>query len=117
MRDTGFRPAAGLVSKIAPTEKRRGQLSYLGDSADNVGVEGETWLRGQVHDPTSYRMNGVAGHAGLFSPLTIIAIYCQMISNGGSYRGVHILSPLTVTEMTRPRWFRAVARRAASAGT
>ena len=66
MRDTGFR-RAGLVSRIAPTEKRRGQLSYLGDSADNVGVEGETWLRGQVHDPTSYRMNGVAGHAGLFS--------------------------------------------------
>jgi len=103
MRDTGFRPAANLVLRIAPTEKRRGQLNYLGDSSDNVGAEGETWLRGQVHDPTSYRMNGVAGHAGLFSTANDLAIYCQMILNGGSYRGVHILSPLTVAEMTRPR--------------
>ena len=103
------------MSRIAPTEKRRGQLSYLGDSADNVGVEGETWLRGQVHDPTSYRMNGVAGHAGLFSTANDLDLLPDDF--GGSYRGVHILSPLTVTEMTRPRGFRAVARRAASAGT
>ena len=61
MRHTGFRPARGLVRRIAPTEKRRGQLSYLGDSAENIGAEGEHWLRGEVHDPTSYRMNGVAG--------------------------------------------------------
>jgi uncharacterized protein YbbC (DUF1343 family) len=48
-------------------------------------------------------MNGVAGHAGLFSTADDLAIYCQMILNGGSYRGVRILSPLTVAEMTRPR--------------
>ena len=41
MRDTGFRPAKSLPGRIAPTEKRRGQLSYLGDSAANVGPEGE----------------------------------------------------------------------------
>ena len=103
MRDTGFRPAASLQSRIAPTEKRRGQLSYLGDSAANIGAEGDVWLRGQVHDPTSYRMNGVAGHAGLFSTATDLAIYCQMILNGGEYGGVRILAPLTVAEMTRPR--------------
>ena len=103
MRDTGFRPAANLVLRIAPTEKRRGQLNYLGDSSDNVGAEGETWLRGQVHDPTSYRMNGVAGHAGLFSTANDLAIYCQMILNGGSYGGVRVLAPLTVAQMTRPR--------------
>ncbi|HKR11838.1 MAG TPA: exo-beta-N-acetylmuramidase NamZ domain-containing protein [Pyrinomonadaceae bacterium] len=103
MRDTGFRPGANLLTRIAPTEKRRGQLSYLGDSAANIGAEGEVWLRGQVHDPTSYRMNGVAGHAGLFSTATDLAIYCQMILNGGEYGGVRILAPLTVAEMTRPR--------------
>ncbi|HEX6043647.1 MAG TPA: serine hydrolase, partial [Pyrinomonadaceae bacterium] len=103
MRDTGFRPAASLQSRIAPTEKRRGQLSYLGDSAANIGAEGDVWLRGQVHDPTSYRMNGVAGHAGLFSTASDLAIYCQMILNGGEYGGVRILAPLTVAEMTRPR--------------
>src|SRR5437867_2294847 len=56
MRDTGFRPAPNLVSRIAPTEKRRGQMNYLGDTGADAGSEGEQWLRGQVHDPTSFRM-------------------------------------------------------------
>ena len=103
MRNTGFRPSASLQTRIAPTEKRRAQLSYLGDTGANIGAEGEVWLRGQVHDPTSYRMNGVAGHAGLFSTAEDLAIYCRMILNGGSYGGVRILAPLTVAEMTRPR--------------
>jgi uncharacterized protein YbbC (DUF1343 family)/CubicO group peptidase (beta-lactamase class C family) len=103
MVNTGFRPSPSLKARIAPTEKRRGQLSYLGDSAASIGADGETWLRGEVHDPTSYRMKGVAGHAGLFSTANDLAIYCQMILNGGSYGGVRVLAPLTVAEMTRPR--------------
>ena len=103
MANTGFRPGPTLIARIAPTEKRRGQMSYLGDSGDNAGAEGEAWLRGEVHDPTSYRMNGVAGHAGLFSTANDLAIYCQMILNGGAFGSVRILSPLTVAEMTRPR--------------
>jgi uncharacterized protein YbbC (DUF1343 family)/CubicO group peptidase (beta-lactamase class C family) len=103
MRDTGFRPGPALRARIAPTEKRRGQLSYLGDTPTDLGAEGDLWLRGQVHDPTSYRMSGVAGHAGLFSTAGDLAIYCQMILNGGEYAGVRVLSPLSVAEMTRPR--------------
>lgn len=103
MRDTDFRPQLRLLNRIAPTEKRRGQLSYLGDAPENIGSEGEKWLRGEVHDPTSYRMNGVAGHAGLFSTADDLAIYCQMILNNGQYRGARILSPLGIAEMTRPR--------------
>jgi uncharacterized protein YbbC (DUF1343 family) len=48
-------------------------------------------------------MNGIAGHAGLFSTADDLAVYCQMILNGGQYRGVRILGPLTIAEMTRPR--------------
>lgn len=103
MRDTGFNPAAGLRSRIAPTEQRRGQMNYLGDSGESAGKEGEQWLRGQVHDPTSFRMSGVAGHAGLFSTADDLAIFCQMILNGGAYNGVRILSPMGVATMTRPR--------------
>jgi uncharacterized protein YbbC (DUF1343 family)/CubicO group peptidase (beta-lactamase class C family) len=103
MRDTGFNPDAGLRPRIAPTEKRRGQMNYLGDSGENAGPQGEQWLRGQVHDPTSFRMSGVAGHAGLFSTADDLAIFCQMILNGGSYNGVRILSPMGVATMTRPR--------------
>jgi len=102
MRDTGFRPDAKLLSRIAPTEKRRGQMNYLGDSDANAGAEGEQWLRGQVHDPTAFRMAGVAGHAGLFSTADDLAIFCQMILNGGVYNGARILSPMTVATMTRP---------------
>jgi uncharacterized protein YbbC (DUF1343 family)/CubicO group peptidase (beta-lactamase class C family) len=103
MRETGFNPPASLTTRIAPTEKRRSQLSYLGDSAGNAGADADVWLRGQVHDPTSYRMKGVAGHAGLFSTANDLAIYCQMILSGGEYHGVRVLSPASVAEMTRPR--------------
>jgi len=113
MRDTGFRPDVKLVSRIAPTEKRRGQMNYLGDTGANAGTEGEQWLRGQVHDPTSFRMGGVAGHAGLFSTANDLAIYSQMILNGGAYNGVRILSPMAVASMTRPR---AVSEEGAARG-
>jgi uncharacterized protein YbbC (DUF1343 family)/CubicO group peptidase (beta-lactamase class C family) len=103
MRETGFHPNEKLISRIAPTEKRGGQMNYLGDNGANAGAEGEQWLRGQVHDPTSFRMGGVAGHAGLFSTADDLAIYCQMILNGGAYHGVRILSALSVAAMTRPR--------------
>ena len=103
MHDTGFRPPADRRPRIAPTEKRRGQLSYLGDTPENASADADKWLRGEVHDPTSYRMNGIAGHAGLFSTADDLAVYCQMILNGGVYRGARILGPLTVAEMTRPR--------------
>lgn len=103
MHHTGFRPNLKQRARIAPTEMRRGQLSYLSDKPQESEVDGDKWLRGEVHDPTSYRMGGVAGHAGLFSTADDLAIYCQMILNGGQYRGIRILSPLTVAEMTRPR--------------
>ena len=113
MRDTAFRPSAKLISRIAPTEKRRGQMNYLGDSGANAGPEGEQWLRGQVHDPTSFRMGGVAGHAGLFSTADDLSIFCQMILDGGTYNGVRILSPMTIATMTRPH---AVAENGAARG-
>ena len=103
MRDTGFTPATNLTARIAPTEKRRGQMNYLGDSGSDAGTEGEQWLRGQVHDPTSFRMGGVAGHAGLFSTADDLAVFCQMILSGGRYRGAKILSPYGVAMMTQPR--------------
>ncbi len=103
MRDTGFRPDANLRARIAPTERRRGQRSYLGDTPQDADADGDQWLRGEVHDPTSFRMNGVAGHAGLFSTADDLAIYAQMILNGGRYSETQILSPLSIAEMTRPR--------------
>ena len=102
MRDTEFNPETKLSPRIAPTEKRRAQMSYLGDSAADAGSEGERWLRGQVHDPTSFRMAGVAGHAGLFSTVDDLAIYCRMILNGGRLGTTRILSPMSIATMTTP---------------
>ncbi len=103
MRDTVFRPDMKLKSRIAPTETRRRQMNYLGDNGADAGPEAEQWLRGQVHDPTAFRMGGVAGHAGLFSTADDLAIFCQMILSGGQYHGVRVLSPMGVAAMTRPR--------------
>ncbi|MET0624823.1 MAG: exo-beta-N-acetylmuramidase NamZ domain-containing protein [Pyrinomonadaceae bacterium] len=108
MKDTGFRRIgqsqadAAPLARVAPTETVRAMNSYLGGTAE-AGGGGELMLRGQVHDPTANRMGGVAGHAGLFSTADDLAVFCQMILNGGEYGGARILSPLAVAEMTRPR--------------
>ena len=86
MKDTGFKPAASLQKRLAPTEQR-----------DNH------WMRGEVHDPRSYLLGGVAGHAGLFSTADDLARYCQMILQHGELNGVRILSPMTVARMTEGR--------------
>src|SRR5687768_8492107 len=78
MKDTGFRPRAELLPRVAPTETVRGMRSYLGGTGE-ASAAGERMLRGEVHDPTSNRMGGVAGHAGLFSTADDLAVFCQMI--------------------------------------
>ncbi len=93
-------PADPLTRRIAPTENIKGQQSYLGGQFD--GKDGDKILRGEVHDPTSYRMGGVAGHAGLFSTADDLARFCQMLLNGGILDGKRILSSGTVARMTAP---------------
>ena len=87
---------------IAPTENIRGQNSYLGSTFEGDAKTGNQILRGQVHDPTAFRMGGVAGHAGLFSTADDLARFCQMLLNGGSLDGKRILSAQTVARMTAP---------------
>ena len=74
--------ARGIEERIAPTENREGR-----------------WMRGEVHDPRSYEMGGVAGHAGLFSTADDLARFCQMILNEGEYGGSRILAPYSVERM------------------
>ncbi|KAH8812484.1 putative beta-lactamase [Xylogone sp. PMI_703] len=49
-------------------------------------------VRGTVHDENAWALNGVSGHAGLFSTVSDTAIFCQMILNNGTYGGHRILS-------------------------
>jgi CubicO group peptidase (beta-lactamase class C family) len=85
MTDTGFKPGQEETKRIVPTGMRNGDV-----------------VRGEVHDPTCFRMGGVAGHAGLFSTVDDTAVWAQMILNGGVYDGSRVLSPLTVERMTTP---------------
>ncbi len=101
MADTGFCPDAAMASRIAPTETRRATLEYL--DGEGSGASMDTMLRGEVHDPTAWRMGGVAGHAGLFSSAEDIAAYARMLLNLGSHPGGRMLSPLTVRAMTSPQ--------------
>jgi uncharacterized protein YbbC (DUF1343 family)/CubicO group peptidase (beta-lactamase class C family) len=71
------------IKPFAPTENIRGQNSYLGSKFEGDERSGDEILRGQVHDPTAFRMGGVAGHAGLFSTADDLARYAQMMLNGG----------------------------------
>jgi uncharacterized protein YbbC (DUF1343 family)/CubicO group peptidase (beta-lactamase class C family) len=95
MKDTTFLPSTSLLGRIAPTER----CTPLGWPCDGPGA---VMLRGIVHDPTARRMGGVAGHAGLFSTASDLAIFCRMLLNDGEYRGARILAPLTVAKMTMP---------------
>lgn len=81
---TRFCPPEGLTP-IAPTEWRNGKM-----------------LRGSVHGPQAARMGGIAGNGGLFSRADDLARYCQMILDGGRWRGRQILGPATLARMVRP---------------
>ncbi len=83
MGDTTFCPAQEWPGRIAPTT--------VGKGAPKVG---------EVHDPTSRRMGGVCGHAGLFSTAADVARYARALLNGGALDGARILKPRTVAQMT-----------------
>jgi uncharacterized protein YbbC (DUF1343 family) len=86
MRETMFHPPAALRSRIAPTEKIKGEI-----------------LRGVVHDETTRFMGGVAGHAGLFSTAADLARYAGMMLGDGELDGVRVLSQLAVEKATTPQ--------------
>ena len=95
MKDTMFNPAADLLPRIAPTES----CTRYGWPCDGPDMQ---MLRGIVHDPTARRMEGVAGHAGLFGTAADLALFCRMLLNDGAFKGGRILAPLTVAKMTTP---------------
>jgi CubicO group peptidase (beta-lactamase class C family) len=58
-------------------------------------------IQAEAHDERAWYLNGVAGHAGLFSSAGYLAIYCQMLLNGGSYAGRQYLKPATIAIFTK----------------
>jgi uncharacterized protein YbbC (DUF1343 family)/CubicO group peptidase (beta-lactamase class C family) len=89
MKNTGFKPPPSLRKRIAPTQFEHKNSRKM--------------LWGEVHDPTSRNMGGVAGHAGLFSTADDLSLFCQMLLGGGKIENVYIMSPLMVEKMTTPQ--------------
>lgn len=91
MSDTGYLPGDELKRRTAATEKT-----------------GDRWLKGEVHDPRSSKLGGVAGHAGLFSTATDMATYATAMlhvlrgESGPSGAG-RFLNRETALLMTQPR--------------
>ncbi len=96
MVDSGFLPPSSLLPRIAPTERCATLDAWPCKRPDAMP------LRGTVHDPTSRRMGGVAGHAGLFSTARDMARFARMLINDGRLGQARILAPATVARMTSP---------------
>lgn len=59
-------------------------------------------LRGTVHDENAHTLGGVAGHAGLFSTASDLAVLCRTLLNGGAYGTARILAPASVARLLQP---------------
>ena len=77
--------SSGVTMPCAPDQWDNSLLSRSAPTAhDNEGTP-ETnpnfdhLLRGTVHDPTTRRMGGVAGHAGVFSTAADISLFAQAL--------------------------------------
>jgi CubicO group peptidase (beta-lactamase class C family) len=86
MLDTRYRPPAGELSRIAPTEY-------------------DPWrqrkVRGEVHDENAYALGGMAGHAGLFSTGADLARLARAYLNGGELEGRRVFEARAVADFTR----------------
>jgi serine-type D-Ala-D-Ala carboxypeptidase len=85
MKDTMYNPPASLKERIAATEE---------EPWVNRGL---VW--GSVHDENAWALDGVAGHAGVFSTAKDLAILAHIFINNGKYDGKSILKPETVKLM------------------
>lgn len=120
MDDTGFIPLPVAAASRTPSSPAGPAANGSGSS---VAVEGggagrrwpleriapteldtvfrDTHVHGVVHDENAYAMGGVAGHAGLFSSARDLAVFAQLLLEGGSWRGRAIFDGDTLERFTR----------------
>ena len=86
MNDTMYNPPPELIERIAATgySSRRGCL-----------------VRGEVQDEQDFALGGVTGCDGVFSTALDVAVFCQMILNGGAYGRAEVLRPDLVRQMKK----------------
>jgi CubicO group peptidase (beta-lactamase class C family) len=87
MNSTFFNPGDSIKKLCAPTE------------VDNYWRK--KTLQGEVHDETSAMLNGVAGHAGLFSTAEDISKLISVLVNKGKLEGDNFIKQSTVELFTK----------------
>jgi CubicO group peptidase (beta-lactamase class C family) len=87
MPATRYLPPPRWRHLIAPTEK---DTTFRG-----------RFLVGEVHDANAGRLEGVSGHAGLFSNALDLSRFAAMLLNGGAWDNVQLIRSETVAEFTR----------------
>lgn len=85
MHETMYNPPESLRPRIAATEYSP--------------ATGRGMVHGVVHDENAWSLDGVAGHAGVFSTASDLAVLCQMLLGGGVYQGARILREDTLRAM------------------
>ena len=85
MSSTFYNPLPIKVNRVVPTENSKFHNKLI---------------KGFVHDENAHSIGGVAGHAGLFSTAKDLAIFSQMMLNGGRYGWKRIFNEETVLEFT-----------------
>ena len=104
MRDTGFNPLAlaPMPADSDCTSVWRADHPMLPQIAvqEMDTVYRRRMIHGLVHDENACALGGVAGHAGLFSSARDLAVFAQMMLNGGEYNGKRIVQQATVTRWT-----------------
>lgn len=88
LRDTGFNPTKWLSASD------RAARMVATDARSSRGL-----LRGVVHDDVCNTLGGVAGHAGIFSTASDLAVIGQVLLGGGQYQGKRVLAEGTVRKM------------------
>jgi len=86
MNDTYYNPPEALKFRIAPTEFDKYWRNRL--------------LIGEVHDETASLLNGVSGHAGLFSTAGDISKLLRMLLQKGVFEGKRIIDSSIVKLFT-----------------
>lgn len=89
MRHTMFTPPDSLHAQCAPTEYDRVWRKRL--------------VQGSVHDETAALLDGVAGHAGVFSTASDLATFLRMLMNGGVFENRKYVESATVKQFTTRR--------------
>jgi SSS family transporter len=96
MTHTRYLPGKDWASQIAPTQ-------YDDQGTKETNPDFDKMLRGTVHDPSTRRMGGVAGHAGVFSTAGDVALFAQALLDRLAGRPSKFpLQQATLKLMTQP---------------